>query len=109
MANTFKNEVFAGGNTAADTDIIVYTCPSSTTTVVIGLSVANLTTSQITADIKLNAGTTVHLVKNLPIPTASSFEFMAGNKMILQAGDSIIVQSDTANSVDIVMGIMEIT
>ena len=82
MANTFKNEVFAGGNTAANTDIIVYTCPSSTTTVVIGLSVANLATSQITADIKLNAGTTVHLVKNLPIPTASSFEFMAGNKVI---------------------------
>ena len=109
MANTFKNEVFSGGNTTANTDIIVYTCPSSTTTVVIGLSVANLTTNQITADIKLNAGTTVHLVKNLPIPSASSFEFMAGNKVILQAGDSIIVQSDTANSVDIVMGIMEIT
>jgi len=109
MANTFKNEVFAGGNTAANTDIIVYTCPSSTTTVVIGLSVANLTTSQITTDVKLNAGTTVHLVKNLPIPAASSFEFMAGNKVILEAGDSIIVQSDTENSVDIVMAIMEIT
>ena len=50
MANTFKNEVFAGGNTTANTDIIVYTCPSSTTTVVIGLSVANLTTSNITAE-----------------------------------------------------------
>ena len=109
MANTFKNEVFAGGNTAANTDIIVYTCPSSTTTVVIGLSVANLTTNQITTDVKLNAGTTVHLVKNLPIPAASSFEFMSGNKVILEAGDSIIVQSDTANSVDIIMAIMEIT
>ncbi len=109
MANTFKNEVFAGGNTTANTDIIVYTCPSSTTTVVIGLSVANLTTNQITTDVKLNAGTTVHLVKNLPIPAASSFEFMSGNKVILEAGDSIIVQSDTANSVDIIMAIMEIT
>ena len=109
MANTFKNEVFAGGNTAANTDIIVYTCPSSTTTVVIGLSVANLVTDQITVDVKLNAGTTVHVAKDLPIPTASSFEFMSGNKVILQAGDSIIVQSDTANSVDIVMAIMEIT
>ena len=109
MANTFKNEVFAGGNTAANTDIIVYTCPSSTTTVVIGLSVANLITDQITVDVKLNAGTTVHVAKNLPIPAASSFEFMSGNKVILEAGDSIIVQSDTANSVDIVMAIMEIT
>ena len=109
MANTFKNEVFGGSNTAANTDMIVYTAPSSTTTVVIGLSVANLTTNQVTCDVKLNAGQTVHYVKNLPIPAASSFEFMSGNKVILQAGNSMIVQSDTANSVDIIMAIMEIT
>ena len=109
MANTFKNEVFAGGNTTANTDIIVYTCPSSTTTVVIGLSVANLTTNQITADIKLNAGTTVHLVKNLPIPSASSFEFMAGNKVVLEATDTLTVNSDTNNSIDASLTIMEIT
>jgi hypothetical protein len=34
---------------------------------------------------------------------------MAGNKIILEAGDAIIVSSDTAQSLDTVMSIMEIT
>ena len=110
MANTFKNEVFNGSNTAANNNMIVYTAPSSTTTVVIGLTLANSTSGQILADVKMSAGSnTVFFINNLPIPTGSSFEFMAGNKMILEAGDAIIVSSDTAQSLDTVMSIMEIT
>ena len=110
MANTFKNEVFNGSNTAANNNIIVYTAPSSTTTVVIGLTLANTTSSQIVVDMKLSAvSNTVFLINNLPIPTGSSFEDMAGNKIILEAGDAIIVSSDTAQSLDTVMSIMEIT
>ena len=110
MANTVKNEVFNGSKTAANSNMIVYTAPSSTTTVVIGLTLANSTSGQITADVKLSAGSnTVFLINNLPIPTGSSFEFMAGNKIILEAGDAIIVSSDTAQSLDTVMSIMEIT
>jgi hypothetical protein len=90
--------------------MIVYTAPSSTTTVVIGLTLANTTSSQITVDAKMSAGSnTVFLINNLPIPTGSSFEFMSGNKIILEAGDAIIVSSDTAQSLDTVMSIMEIT
>ena len=109
MANTFKNKTFNGSNTAANSDMIPYTCPASTTTVVIGLTIANTTSSQITVDIKLDAQTNIHLVKNLPIPAGSSFEYMAGNKIILQAGHSVKIQSDTANSADTCMSIMEIT
>ena len=110
MANTFKNEVFNGSNTAANANMIVYTAPSSTTTVVIGLTLANTTSAQITVDMKLSAGSnTVFLINNLPIPTGSSFEYMAGNKIILEAGDAIIVSSDTAQSLDSIMSIMEIT
>ena len=87
----------------------VYTVPSSTTTVVIGLTLANTSTAQITADIKLNAGDMVFLAKNIPIPAASSFEYMAGNKIVMETGHSLIVQSDTANSLDTVASIMEIT
>ena len=49
MANTFKNKTFDGSNVSANTDMIPYTCPSSTTTVVIGLTIANTATSQHTA------------------------------------------------------------
>ena len=76
MANTFKNKTFDGSNVSANTDMIPYTCPASTTTVVIGLTIANTATSQIT---------------------------------ILQAGHSIKIQSDTANSADTCLSIMEIT
>ena len=109
MANTFKNKVFNGGTASANSDMAVYTAPSSTTTVVIGLTLANTATSQITVDIKLNAGDMVFLAKNIPIPAASSFEYMAGNKIVMETGHSLIVQSDTANSLDTVASIMEIT
>ena len=109
MANTFKNKTFDGSNVSANTDMIPYTAPSSTTTVVIGLTVANTSNSQISIDIKLDASTNIFLAKNLPIPAGSSFEYMSGNKIILQAGHSIKIQSDTANSADTCMSIIEIT
>ena len=109
MANTFKNKVFYGGTASANSDMAVYTVPSSTTTVVIGLTLANTSTAQITADIKLNAGDMVFLAKDIPIPAASSFEYMAGNKNVMETGHSLIVQSDTANSLATVASIMEIT
>jgi|TARA_R110002012_G_scaffold2924_1_gene14010 hypothetical protein len=109
MANTFKNKVFNGSNTTANSDMTVYTVPSSTTTVVIGLTLSNTSSSQITIDIKLNAGQVVHLAKDIPIPAASSFEYMGGNKIVMETGHSLILQSDTANSLDTVASIMEIT
>ena len=109
MANTFKNKVFDGSSTVADATMNVYTVPSSTTTVVIGLTLANTTTSQITADIKLSAGANAFLAKNIPIPSGSSFEYMSGNKIIMQAGHTLQVSSNTANSMDTVASIMEIT
>ena len=109
MANTVKNKVFNGSNTTANSDMTVYTVPSSTTTVVIGLTLSNTSSSQITVDIKLNAGQVVHLAKDIPIPAASSFEYMGGNKIVMETGHSLILQSDTANSLDTVASIMEIT
>ena len=109
MANTFKNEVFNGSNTTASTDMNVYTVGSSTTTVVIGLVLANNTSSQITASIKLNAGSIVYLAKDIPIPSGSSFEYMGGNKIVMETGNSLIVQASAANSLDTVASIMEIT
>ena len=109
MANTFKNKVFNGESSLANSDMAVYTVPSSTTTVVIGLTLANTSTAQITADIKLNAGDMVFLAKDIPIPAASSFEYMAGNKIIMETGHTLSVASNTANSMDTVASIMEIT
>ena len=57
------------------------------------------------------AGTTedIKLLKNAPIPQGSSLEFMGGNKVVLETNDQINVDSDTNNSVDAALTIMEIT
>tara|TARA_R110000851_G_scaffold114339_6_gene239624 strand:+ start:10848 stop:11177 length:330 start_codon:yes stop_codon:yes gene_type:complete len=109
MANTFLNKVYNGANTSANTDMNVYTAPSTATTVVIGLTLCNTGTSQISVNIKLGAGQTVFLAKAIPIPVGSSFEYMSGNKIIMQSGNTLTVSSTIAGSLDTVASIMEIT
>ena len=45
----------------------------------------------------------------MPIPQGSSLEFMSGNKVVLETADTLTVNSDTNNSVDATLTIMEIT
>ena len=58
-----------------------------------------------------HAGATedIKLLKNAPLPQCSSLEFMAGNKVVLETTDTLTVDSDTNNSVDAALTIMEIT
>ena len=110
MANTFKLKHETGGSTGANTDLLIYTVPSSTTTVVIGCTIANTTASSITVDAKLenNDGDNIHIGKDLPIPTGSSLDILAG-KIVMETADVLKVQSDTANSFDVALSIMEQT
>ena len=110
MANTFKLKTETGGSTVANTDLLIYTVPSSTTTVVIGCTIANTTASSITVDAKLenNDGDNIHIGKDLPIPTGSSLDILAG-KIVMETSDILKVQSDTANSFDVALSIMEQT
>ena len=108
MANSFKNytkkEV---GTTLTD----VYTVASSTTTVVIGITLANRSGNQINCDLILNvaSGDDVYLIRNIPIPNGSSFEWMAGNKLVMETGDKLQVKSDAAASLDVAISVLEQT
>ena len=51
MANTFKLKTFDGSSTAADTDMTVYTVPSATTAIVLGLTLTNISTNTIFATV----------------------------------------------------------
>ena len=51
----------------------------------------------------------INLIKDVPIPQGSSFEFMAGNKLVLETDDTVTVKSDLADSVDVALTIMEQT
>ena len=107
MANTFKRKVLANIDTSLAT---VYTVPSATTTVVIGLTLANVTSGSITADVQLvTSGDDPYIVKAIPIPVGSSVEVMSGNKIVMETTDILKVLGSATNSVDATLSIMEIT
>ena len=116
MANTFKIKSNAAMPASAGTPLTLYTCPGSTTTVILGLICCNIDTSQRTVDVKIESDTnytvrneTVFLTKDTPIPATSSLELLAGNKVVLQATDVLKIDSDVAGKIDATLSIMEIT
>ena len=111
MANTFKLQTKDGSAVNANTAMTIYTVPSSTTAVVLGLTLSNLTGSTVytTVNIENADGDNVNFLKNIPIPTGSAVEVMSGNKVVLNTTDVLKVTSDTANSIDTTLSIMEIT
>ena len=108
MANTFKLKTKANVGITTQN---VYVVPSATTTVVIGITLANTSGSGCLVGIGITRPSTddVKLLKNAPIPQGSSLEFMSGNKVVLETADTITVDSDTNNSIDATLTIMEIT
>ena len=108
MANTFKLKTKANVGVSTSN---VYVVPSATTTVVIGVTLANTTGSSINVGVGVTRASSddVKLMKNVPIPQGSSFEFMGGNKVVLETTDTLTAESDVNNSLDVALTIMEIT
>ena len=115
MANTFKLKSKANvSNSVADT---VYTAPAAiSATVVIGLVLANKTTTVINATVELYSvtndneiNTPVTLLNNISIPDKSTLEVFGGQKLIMQADDQIRVISNAYNGLDVALSILEIT
>ena len=112
MANTFKVKTKDGSSVNANTDMTIYTCPGSTQTTIIGMSIANIASSQITVDVKLenNDGDNIFIIKDAPVPVGGTLIPVGGDqKLVMEASDVLKVQSDTANSADTALSILEIT
>lgn len=127
MANAFKSS----SKTNIGTTITnLYTCGISgsetkKTTVLLGITLSNTTSSTIKASIVLDRPTgtattnepkdDVFVVKDALIPSGSSLEVMSGNRIVLQyftsvsTGDILKAYSDTATSLDVVVSYLEIT
>ena len=109
MANTFKNAAAAATGTS---EASVYTVPGRTTTTVIGLTCANVTsTSPIKVSIRVfDSSGSAHffVVKNAEVFEGGSLVAVGGDqKLVLETGDIIKVVSDTASSVDTIVSVME--
>ena len=116
MANTFKIKTNDAMPTSAGTPLTLYTVPSSTTTIILGLMLCNVDTSQRLVDVHIESNTSdnesnanVHAIKDAPIPAGSTLEVMAGNKVVLQATDVLKIDCDVAAKIDATLSIMEIT
>ncbi len=108
MANTFKLKTKA--NVGISTENI-YVVPSATTTVVIGITLANISGSGAVVGVGITrpAADDVKVLKNVAIPQGSTLEFMQGNKVVLETADTLTLNSSTNSSIDAALTIMEIT
>tara|TARA_Y100000741_G_scaffold274651_1_gene214654 strand:- start:370 stop:729 length:360 start_codon:yes stop_codon:yes gene_type:complete len=119
MANTFKVVSHDVMPDTAGTPEALYTTPASTTSVVLGLILCNIDASQRLVDVKLVSdttgggrtedNTTVFLLKDVPIPSGSTLEVLAGNKVVLETTDAIQIDCDVADKISVTLSIMEIT
>ena len=98
MAQNFRRYTSNNVGTSAST---LFTADSYDT--VVGISVANITASSVVASVYINNGTDdIYLVKDAPIPAGSALQVLDGGaKFVVQSGDRIYVQSDTASSLDV--------
>jgi hypothetical protein len=119
MANTFKVVSHDVMPASSGTPEDLYTCPGSTTTIILGMVLANVHTSQVTVSVKLVSdtsgggrtatNTTTFLLKDAPLPVGSSLEILSGNKVVLETTDKIQIDCSVADKTSVTMSIMEIT
>ena len=108
MANTFKSYANKNVGTSAAT---VYTCPASTQTTLIGLSMANTSTSPITTDAYVTrSAVNYYLVKGATVPVGGSLVIVGGDqKVVLQSSDVLYILNSAATSGDSFASLLEIT
>lgn len=109
MVAIFKNAISANvGNTLTT----VYTAPVNPdkASYLIECDVACLDNSgvQISVVLVKRDATSAHVVKNAPVPAGSSIQVISGQKIVLEAGDSLKVKCETTGqSVDVVLSLVE--
>ena len=108
MATNFRNIV---GKEIGTERVAVYTVPAATSTTVIGMNIANLTDSMVNCSIEVGdeASNIGFLVKNMPIaPNTAMKPIGKGEKIVLDATNTLYVKSDTTESLDVILSLVEI-
>ena len=120
MANDFKRfaKPSVGTSTGASADA-VYTVPagagsSALESIIIGITLANKTSTGVTASVFLDnedGSNDVFIVKDATVPAGSSLEVMAGNKIVVQNdgsnADVVRVSCNTGSSLDALVTVLE--
>ena len=95
-------------------DPVYYAIVVNTTTFKLASSHANATagtnlavTGSHNADDIWNSLAFTYIVRDAPIPVGGALKVIAGQKLVMEATDSMIVQTSSANSVDSIASILE--
>ena len=98
MAQDFERNIARNVGTSAST---IFTADSDDA--VVGINVANITRWEIKISVFVTVSSADHyLVKDAPVPASSAIQILDGGaKFVLQSGDALKVQSDTASSADV--------
>ena len=117
MANDFKR--ICTPNVSNSSNSTIYAVPAGASSaalesIVIGITMANKTSSGITASIFLDnedGSNDVYIVKDASIPAGASLEVMSGNKLVLMNdgsnADVLKASASVANSLDATVSILE--
>jgi hypothetical protein len=110
MASTFGSKLTSGIGT---TPVTILTTVSNGNTTVIGLSLTNTTGGTVTATIRLNDtvnSISAYFMSGVVIPPNQSLRVInGGEKLIIGPSTQLIMSSNTASSLDLVMSYVVIT
>ena len=112
MANTLKNILRTQLSTDSAT---LYTCPSATKTIIIGMSAANVLPNQnvnFSAAIMDSATDSdpTHIIRNATIAPGGTEVIVGGDhKIIMQAGNILKAVSSDSDSLDVIVSYVEQT
>jgi hypothetical protein len=108
MTTTFKNAHLTVATTSQD----LYTCPSGTTAIVIGLQAYNQNAAAHSVTALLydaSATTTRKIVSGYSIPANTSVGLVSG-KLVLEAGDKLqVLSSSTSTEIDVIASVTELS
>lgn len=107
MANTFKNFFSKNVGTSAAT---VYTGPAATQATVIGMTIANTTSSNITVDVYITSSAVdYYIVKGATVPVGGALVPIGGDqKVVIETGDVLKCVTSASSSADVTLSVLEI-
>lgn len=108
IVGLFKNAI---KNDVDNTEVIIYEAPLGLDSIMIELDIASVTGAGVQVDVfveDVSEATTVHLVKNAPVPEGAALKVIDGQKIVLESGDRIKVKTNgSGHVVDVVASIIE--
>ena len=105
MANVFKNAKLSLSASAQD----IYTVPSATTAIVVGIQVTNIGSANHTLDLvwsdSSDSDTETYLSSAIVVPENAAYEPVG--KLILEAGDKLRGNADSSSALEVTVSVLE--